>query len=272
MTAESGQGSDTAEVTLCVKGAPQLPSDSFRVAVIGSSCKLSWSAPQDDEKDPIVGYVVEKYDEKTNKWVFLARSQTTSFITGTLALDLEKPEVTPTGVSIMAKWNSLPIDGVKYLVEIKEAKTRRPWTAVTSVDGDSYTITGLTSGVDYTVRVTAITPEAQGSPSEESDVVKCGRVKENEQPSFFLVPENTTVLKGAKMKLLAEFKGHPAPEIRWFKNRKEIFSGQRIWIETSAGVSSLTVSEMREDDEGDYTVSSIIKDSDPNSSKLPRNF
>ncbi|KAK6753134.1 hypothetical protein RB195_012622 [Necator americanus] len=288
MTAETGQGSDTAEVTLCVKGVPQLPSDSFRVAVIGSSCKLSWSAPQDDEKDPIVGYVIEKYDEKINEWMFLARSQTTNFITekqecgstqrfriaaentsgvgpfvesenirirpGTLALDLEKPEVTPTGVSIMAKWNPLPIDGVKYLVEIKEAKARRPWTAVTSVDGDSYTITGLTSGVDYTVRVTAITPDAQGSPSEESDVVKCGRARENEQPSFFLVPENTTVLKGAKMKLLAEFKGHPSPEIRWFKNRKEIFSGQRIWIETSAGVSSLTVSEMREDDEGDYTI------------------
>ncbi|KIH45528.1 immunoglobulin I-set domain protein, partial [Ancylostoma duodenale] len=173
----------------------------------------------------------------------------------TLALDLEKPVVTTEGVSVVAKWNPLPINGVKYLVEIKEAKSRRPWTAASSepVEGDSYMITGLTSGEDYTVRVTAITPEVHGTPSQESEIFKYENVIENEKPSFVVAPDDVTVMKGAKMKISAKFKGYPAPEVQWFKHRKEIFSGQRLWIETIAGVSSLNVGEVREDDEGDYS-------------------
>ncbi|EYC10062.1 hypothetical protein Y032_0057g2745 [Ancylostoma ceylanicum] len=290
LTASDSQGSDVVEVDLRVKRIPHAPSGSLQVTLVDAACKLSWNAPADDGNSAIVGYVVERYDDKSKKWVFLARTTTTSFTTdkqrygsyhrfrvaaengigigpyiesekvkirpGTLALDLEKPVVTTEGVSVFAKWNPLPIDGVKYLVEIKEAKSRRPWTAVSSepVEGDSFMITGLTSGEDYTVRVTAITPEVQGTPSQESEIFKYENVIENEQPSFLVAPDDVTVVKGAKMKISAEFKGYPAPEVQWFKNRKEIFSGQRLWIETVAGASSLNVGEIREDDEGDYSI------------------
>lgn len=59
-----------------------------------------------------------------------------------------------------------------------------------------------------------------------------------------------TAVKNGKTKITAEFTGHPAPEIHWFKNKKEIFSGKRQWIENIAGATSLTIGEMREDDEG----------------------
>ncbi|VDL65749.1 unnamed protein product [Nippostrongylus brasiliensis] len=38
------------------------------------------------------------------------------------------------------------------------------------------------------------------------------------------------------------------------KNRKEIFSGNRMWIETLNGVSALSIADMRDDDEAEYTV------------------
>ncbi|RCN39642.1 immunoglobulin I-set domain protein, partial [Ancylostoma caninum] len=292
LTARNSQGSDVVEVNLCVKRVPHAPSGSLQVTLIEAACKLSWNPPADDGKSAIVGYVIEQYDDKTKKWAFLARTTATDFTTdkqrygsyhrfrvaaeneigvgpyiesdkvkirpGTLALDLEKPVVTTEGVSVVAKWNPLPINGVKYLVEIKEAKSRRPWTAASSepVEGDSFMITGLTSGEDYTVRVTAITPEVQGTPSQESEIFKYENVIENERPSFLVAPDDVTVVKGAKMKISAEFKGYPAPEVQWFKNGKEIFSGQRLWIETMDGVSSLNIGEIREDDEADYSVGS----------------
>ncbi|VDO58571.1 unnamed protein product, partial [Haemonchus placei] len=134
------------------------------------------------------------------------------------------------------------------------AKSRRSWKTITTepVKGDSYAIKGLNPGSEYIVRVTAVNSESQGVPSEESEAVKYEDVRE--RPSFVSVPNDTTVIKGSKIKLTAEFTGIPTPEVRWMKNRKEMFSGARQWTEISDGVSSLSITEIREEDEGDYTI------------------
>lgn len=48
--------------------------------------------------------------------------------------------------------------------------------------------------------------------------------------------------------------GQPTPEIKWYRNGREIYDGKRQWIETTAIGSVLTIAEMREDDEGEITV------------------
>ncbi|CAI5451945.1 unnamed protein product [Caenorhabditis angaria] len=78
------------------------------------------------------------------------------------------------------------------------------------------------------------------------------------KPKFTLSPDDLIAIKGQKCKILAEFEAHPdVAEIHWFKNKKEIFSGKRQWIESTPTSTSLTVGEVREDDEGDYKI--VIK-------------
>ena len=40
-----------------------------------SSCKLSWKAPEDDGGKPITGYVVEKMDKASGRWVPVSRTE-----------------------------------------------------------------------------------------------------------------------------------------------------------------------------------------------------
>ena len=40
-----------------------------------SGCKLSWKAPEDDGGKPITGYVVEKMDKASGRWVPVSRTE-----------------------------------------------------------------------------------------------------------------------------------------------------------------------------------------------------
>ncbi|KAK5968938.1 hypothetical protein GCK32_015201, partial [Trichostrongylus colubriformis] len=54
---------------------PSAPVGPLEAAIVGTSCKLSWKAPKDDGHSPVLGFYIEKYDEKTKKWKFVARSK-----------------------------------------------------------------------------------------------------------------------------------------------------------------------------------------------------
>lgn len=66
--------------------------------------------------------------------------------------------------------------------------------------------------------------------------------------------ESLSLPENAKAKLTITFSGKPAPEIKWFRNGREIFDGRRQWIETSENQSSLVIGELREEDEGNILV------------------
>ncbi len=42
--------------------------------ITSSSCKLKWKPPEDDGGKPITGYVVEKMDKETGRWVPVSRT------------------------------------------------------------------------------------------------------------------------------------------------------------------------------------------------------
>uniref|UniRef100_A0A1I7X1V7 Receptor protein-tyrosine kinase n=1 Tax=Heterorhabditis bacteriophora TaxID=37862 RepID=A0A1I7X1V7_HETBA len=171
-----------------------------------------------------------------------------------------KPRSTGTSKdSITVEWNSVVGQNIKYIVEIKESK--HPWALAskTPLDETSFTITGLKSDSEYLVRVSAVNKAGRGPESEPSDAIKCEQKLLQAKPSFISTPEEIIAIKNSKTKLITEYKGHPSPEVHWYRNKKEIFSGKLQWIETVPGVSTLTIAKMREDDEGNYQI--VLKNS-----------
>ncbi|XP_055385446.1 twitchin isoform X34 [Condylostylus longicornis] len=70
VTAENVNGEDKAEVKVIVLDRPLPPNGPLKVEdVHAEGCTLKWHPPSDDGGSPIDGYVVEKMDENTGRWV-----------------------------------------------------------------------------------------------------------------------------------------------------------------------------------------------------------
>uniref|UniRef100_A0A1I7V4L9 C2 domain-containing protein n=1 Tax=Caenorhabditis tropicalis TaxID=1561998 RepID=A0A1I7V4L9_9PELO len=193
---------------------------------------------------------VEKKQEKSEKEEKSSEDKAVSDLK-----PIGKPELTSsTATSIALKWASDNND-VTYTVQMKEANSKRPWSvAVKEISECCATIAQLKEGTSYLFRIIAQNKSGQTVTSDQSEAIECKDTTESKKPSFTSAPADLTAIKNTKSKITAEFTGHPAPEVHWFKNKKEIFSGKRQWIETASGVTSLTIGEMREDDEGEYKI------------------
>lgn len=58
--------------------SPGKPEGPLKVSdVTKSGCKLKWGKPEDDGGKPITGYVVEKLDKSTGRWIPVGRTSDT---------------------------------------------------------------------------------------------------------------------------------------------------------------------------------------------------
>ncbi|KAJ8886794.1 hypothetical protein PR048_013006 [Dryococelus australis] len=84
--AENSSGQDEATVEVNILDKPDKPQGPLEVKdVHKEGCKLSWDKPKDDGGLPLTGYVVEKMDTQTGRWVpaaFVDPSKTEQEITG----------------------------------------------------------------------------------------------------------------------------------------------------------------------------------------------
>ncbi|CAJ0950227.1 unnamed protein product, partial [Mesorhabditis belari] len=169
-----------------------------------------------------------------------------------------KPQVIGvTQNSAKVEWKASEDPKTHYLLEFKEVKSKRSWQTVTkeTITTTTHTAEGLKKDIEYQFRVSYVNETGSGPASEPSDPVKCEDRKVEAKPEFTVKPDELVVGKEkGKVKMVVEFNGEPQPEVHWLKNKKEVFSGKRQWIETSPGTSSLTIGEMREDDEGEITI------------------
>ncbi|KAJ1359849.1 hypothetical protein KIN20_018667 [Parelaphostrongylus tenuis] len=81
LLAKNKDGEDSANIKLIVKSIPEVPQGPLDVTIGGKTCSLSWKPPLNDGNCPILGYYIEKYDEKTKKWTFVARSTNANYKT-----------------------------------------------------------------------------------------------------------------------------------------------------------------------------------------------
>lgn len=77
VTARNDSGVDTVEVEIQVLSKPSKPKGPLKVSdVTADGCKLKWEPPEDDGGEPISGYVVERQDVETGRWVPVTTTKT----------------------------------------------------------------------------------------------------------------------------------------------------------------------------------------------------
>ncbi|CAH1103156.1 unnamed protein product [Psylliodes chrysocephalus] len=77
VTAKNDSGVDTVEIELQVVSKPSKPKGPLKVSdVSAEGCKLKWEAPEDDGGEPITGYVVERMDVESGRWVPVTTTKT----------------------------------------------------------------------------------------------------------------------------------------------------------------------------------------------------
>lgn len=70
LKAENVNGIDEAEVEVIILDKPSKPEGPLEVSdIFKDCCKLTWKKPKDDGGVPITGYVIEKMDTSTGRWV-----------------------------------------------------------------------------------------------------------------------------------------------------------------------------------------------------------
>lgn len=75
--AVNSTGEDSFELELLVLSKPSKPKGPLKVSdVKADGCKLKWEAPEDDGGLPVEGYVVERMDLETGRWVPVCETKT----------------------------------------------------------------------------------------------------------------------------------------------------------------------------------------------------
>lgn len=119
-----------------------------------------------------------------------------------------------------------------------------------------FSVTNLTEGQDYEFRVYAVNAAGKSEPSTCASAVKVRELTGGEKPEFVRPLVSQGVPMGKRVVFECEAKGNPTPRSRWMKNGREIVtsvSGGRFQTEERDGIFRLTISELWEVDEGDYS-------------------
>uniref|UniRef100_A0A672QCM9 Titin n=1 Tax=Sinocyclocheilus grahami TaxID=75366 RepID=A0A672QCM9_SINGR len=126
----------------------------------------------------------------------------------------------------------------------------------TNVIETNFTVTGLTEGAKYDLRV--IAKNAVGTISKPSyNSGPIAALDEVDPPKFSIDPEYTQTLivnVGDTFKLDADVHGKPLPAIQWFKNDKELENTIRCDIRNTDNRALIIVKDAVRQDGGNYTL------------------
>lgn len=138
-----------------------------------------------------------------------------------------------------------------YLLEYKMKDTFK-WIPVDQdVEGTMYSISGLVPGQDYVFRVSAVNPAGPSKPSEPSFSVTIKQPVVGSLPEILEPLEHLVVGFETDATFTCKIHAVPEPEVKWYKNGKELTKAryEPTVTETHA---SLTIRSCDEDDQGQY--------------------
>ncbi|KAA0716077.1 Myosin light chain kinase, smooth muscle [Triplophysa tibetana] len=99
---------------------------------------------------------------------------------------------------------------------------------------------------------------ATGSHVSKTSLTLGQGLSRREPPVFTLPPRNTRVSQGGTARLEGKVRGHPEPQVCWFRNGMLLISSDRYSMEqTARGTFSFLVREVQNDDGGRYTCEAV---------------
>ncbi|XP_057334928.1 titin-like isoform X2 [Microplitis mediator] len=118
-------------------------------------------------------------------------------------------------------------------------------------------------------RKSSVKSSKQGCKIDSNDKEKNGKDKnvkkkakdkdkvlkeELKSPVILTVPADIIALRGAKVMLLATYDGYPNPSVKWLRKGRDVTLNDKTEIETSAGLTCLTLSNVTAEEAGKYEV------------------
>ncbi len=253
---------------------------------------LKWESPKDNGGSPITGYIIEKKDIATGKWVKCATVD--GDVTEARVSDLMEggqyqfrvkavnkagpgkpsdptecpfsppgPPGTPRSIdstpdSITLTWSKPKKDGgspvTGYVLE-KRVAGEDKWTRVPgNITDNTFKVTGLQENQNYEFRVAGVNSAGVGQYSECSDAIKAQYPPSAPRidPSFRL--KDIVVMAGEKFSLRVPFTGTPKPKAEWTVNGEMILPADRIVSEVNADFVIFTNKKSKRTDSGNYTL------------------
>uniref|UniRef100_A0A8C1WIB8 Titin n=1 Tax=Cyprinus carpio TaxID=7962 RepID=A0A8C1WIB8_CYPCA len=159
--------------------------------------------------------------------------------------------------SITIVWKKPLSDGgaqiLGYSVEYKKSEDAEWIVAIQMTKSNEFTVSGLTTDVQYVFAVKAINKVGVSEQSPVSEPQSA--MERKEEPVFDIDIEmrKTLIVKhGNSFTLTAPFKGKPMPSVTW--NKEEVDLKARASIETTETCTSVTIEKATRNDTGQYIV------------------
>uniref|UniRef100_A0A4W6E447 Titin n=1 Tax=Lates calcarifer TaxID=8187 RepID=A0A4W6E447_LATCA len=254
LTLENLSGSKSAFINVRVLDSPSAPTNLEVKDVKRNSVSISWEPPLIDGGAKISHYIVEKREQK--------RMAFTSVCTNYQVKVSEAPLppgkvvlVDVTRHTVTLSWEKPDHDGgskiTNYIVEM-QPKGDDKWTVCSEVKALEATIDGLSTGEEYSFRVTAVNDKGKSDakPLAAPVVVKDITLA----PIINLLFNTYSVKAGDDLKIDVPFKGRPQPEVSWKKDGHVLKQTTRVNVLNSKTSSKILIKDATKDDVGKYEI------------------
>ncbi|XP_077423389.1 titin-like [Vanacampus margaritifer] len=290
LTATNCKGSKSAFINVRVLDTPSAPKNLQVKDVQRDSVFISWEAPLIDGGAVISHYVVEKREEARKVFTSVCSNCTRNsckidnlqegcfyyfrvlavneYGSGQAAETKEPVKMSEvplppgkitqsdvTGDSVQLSWEKPDHDGgskiTRYIVEM-QAKGHDKWTTCSESKSLETVINGLTKGMEYFFRVSAVNEKGKSEPKLLLTPVT---VKDtSSQPVINLLSSTFSVKAGNDLRIDVPFKGVPQPTATWKKDGNILKETCRVNVCTSDMSSQIIIKDATKIDVGLYEV------------------
>uniref|UniRef100_A0AAY4B618 Titin n=1 Tax=Denticeps clupeoides TaxID=299321 RepID=A0AAY4B618_9TELE len=286
----NNSGTKSAFINVRVLDSPSAPENFVVKDVKRDSVQLSWDPPLIDGGAKITHYIVEKRESKRMAFTSVTNNCVRNSIriddlqeggvyhfrilavnehgVGLPAETAEPVKVSQaplppgritlvdvTRHTISLSWEKPDHDGgskiTSYIVEMM-AKGSDKWTECASVKSLETTIEGLTTGEEYSFRISAVNDKGKsdvkplGAPVVAKDITI--------EPIINLLFNTYSVKAGEDLTIDVPFKGRPQPEVSWKKDSHSLKQTTRVNVSTTNTSSKLVIKDATREDVGKYEI------------------
>uniref|UniRef100_A0AAX7UFJ8 Titin n=1 Tax=Astatotilapia calliptera TaxID=8154 RepID=A0AAX7UFJ8_ASTCA len=256
-----------AFINVRVLDSPSAPTNLGVKDVKRNSVSLSWEPPLIDGGAKISHYIVEKREQKRMAFTSVCTNSVNELGVGLPAstdqVKVSEPPLPPgkivvvdiTRHAVTLSWEKPDHDGgskiTNYIVEM-QPKGDDKWTVCSEVKALEATIDGLTTGEEYSFRVTAVNDKGRSDAKPLATPVVVRDI--TMEPIINLLFTTYSVKAGDDLKIDVPFKSRPQPEVCWKKDGQVLKQTTRVNVLNSKTSSKIVIKDATKEDVGKYVI------------------